>query len=315
MVTPGEFLADRLIAEIARPQHGATARYQLLSAGISARAIDHRVATGKLVRLHPGVFVVAGAPTSRETKLVAACLWAKGHGSHRTAAAVLEMPGGRFEPLEVSTNQSSSCPGLILHRRPPLPECDLIVVNGLTITAPHRTLLDLGSVVPESVVEMALDDALKKGFVTYSQLRWHVAKVGGRGIRGIAKLRRILNAREVDKGKRESPLETLAGRLFRNSPLPWPQLQYEVWDRSEHLGRIDFAYPQWTLGLEMLGWDPHSGKINWEKDLRRRTYLQSHGWLILEFTWNDVTKRRDYVIETIQRAISTRSFPKQPHVV
>ena len=75
-----------------------------------------------------------------------------------------------------------------------------------------------------------------------------------------------------------------------------------------------FAYPQWTLGIEMLGWDPHSGKVNWEKDLRRRTYLQSHGWLILEFTWNDVTKRRDYVIETIQRAISTRSLLAHPHV-
>jgi hypothetical protein len=67
---------------------------------------------------------------------------------------------------------------LIVHRRPPLPECDLVAVNGLSITAPHWTLLDLGSVVVEAVVEMALDDALKRGLVTYAQLRWHLAKLG-----------------------------------------------------------------------------------------------------------------------------------------
>jgi hypothetical protein len=308
MASPSSFLADRLIADIGAPQHGAVAIHQLLSEGITQRAIEYRVNSGKLVRVHPGVFVIAGTGRSEFTEVSACCLWAGGHGSHRTAAHLLGLPGGRSHPVEVSTNRPVRSGGLVVHRRPPLPECDLTVVDGIPITAPHRTLLDLGAVVGEAVVEMALDDALKKGLVTYAQLRWHLAMVGKRGVRGTAKLRRILNARAVEKGRRESPLETLAGRLFRNSPLPWPVLQYQVWDGNEHLGRIDFAYPDMTLGIEVLGWDPHSGKLSWEKDLRRRTYLQSRGWLILEFTWDDVTKRRDYVVETIQRAISTRSF-------
>jgi hypothetical protein len=314
MVSPHEFIADQLIASIARPQKGVVARHQLLAAGLSEREIDHRVQKGKITRTYSGVFVIAGVPPSFETDVVAACLWAGGNASHRTAAHLLSLPGGRAYPIELSTNRPLISGSLIVHRRAPLPECDLAVVNGVPTTAPHRTLLDLAAKVPEVVVEMALDDALKKGLVTYPQLRWHLA-LTGRGVRGTGKLRRILDARAMENGRRESPLETLGGRLFRDSPLPWPVLPYRVWDGAEHLGRIDFAYPQWTLGIELLGWDPHAGKLNWEKDLRRRTYLQSHGWLILEFTWNDVTKSRDYVVETIQRAISTRSFLAHPHVL
>jgi hypothetical protein len=315
MVSPREFLADQIVASIARPQKGVVARHQLLAAGLTEREIDYRVENGKLTRACSGVFLIAGVPASFESDVVAACLWAGGHASHRTAAHLLSLPGGRRYPIEVSTNRPLTSERLIVHRRAPLPDCDLTVVNGLPTTAPHRTLLDLAAGVPEVVVEMALDEALKKELVTYPQLRWHLASTGRRGIRGTAKLRRILNARTGEKGRRDSPLETLGGRLFRNSPLPWPVLQYQVWDRAEHLGRIDFAYPQWTLGIELLGWDPHSGKVNWERDLRRRTYLQSRGWLILEFTWNDITKQRDYVIETIQRAISIRSFLPHPHVL
>jgi very-short-patch-repair endonuclease len=315
MARPKKFFADQCIAAIAEPQHGVVARHQALAAGLSDREIDHRVASGKLVRIFPCVYSLAGVAATPLTRLSAACLWAKGVGSHRTAACMLGLPGARTEPIEISTNQATTHPRLIVHRRAPLPECDLTVVDGIAITAAHRTLLDLGAVVREAIVEMALDAALKKGLVSYAQLRWHLAMAGKRGVRGAAKLRRILNARAVNKGRRDSPLETLAGRLFRNSPLPWPVLQYQVWDRSIHLGRVDFAYPDLKLGIEVLGWDPHSGKVSWEKDLRRRTYLQSHGWLILEFTWNDITKRRDYVIETILRAIRTRSFPNQLHVM
>jgi hypothetical protein len=271
MVKATDFLIDRSIAEIARPQHGVVGRHQLLSVDMTERQIDHRVDAGKLLRVFPGVYVVAGVPVTTNTRLSAACLWSGGHGSHRTAADVLSLPGGRCAPIEISTNRPLVVPGLVIHRRSPLPECDLTVVNGLRITAPHRTLLDLGAVAGEAVVEMALDDALKRQLVTYPQLRWHLAQAGGRGVRGTAKLRRILNARAADNGRRESPLETLAGRLFRNSPLPPPVLQYQVWDGSDHLGRIDFAYPDRRLGIEVLGWDPHSGRLNWERDLRRRT--------------------------------------------
>ena len=131
--------------------------------------------------------------------MVAACLWAGGHASHRTAAHLLSLPGGRRYPIEVSTNRPLTSERLIVHRRAPLPDCDLTVVNGLPTTAPHRTLLDLAAGVPEVVVEMALDEALKKELVTYPQ-----AAVASRidGPQGYSRHRQVAaDPEREDRGK------------------------------------------------------------------------------------------------------------------
>ena len=46
MVSPREFLADQIVASIARPQKGVVSRHQLLAAGLTEREIDYRVETG-----------------------------------------------------------------------------------------------------------------------------------------------------------------------------------------------------------------------------------------------------------------------------
>jgi very-short-patch-repair endonuclease len=106
-----------------------------------------------------------------------------------------------------------------------------------------------------------------------------------------------------------SPLETIARRLFRKSSLPTPVKQYPVTDSGKFLGRVDFAYPDCKIAIEFVGWDFHSGRRRWEKDLRRRTSLESRGWMVLEFTWDEIMNQPDLVIETIHRALTSRSFP------
>jgi very-short-patch-repair endonuclease len=106
-----------------------------------------------------------------------------------------------------------------------------------------------------------------------------------------------------------SPLETIARRLFRKSSLPTPVKQYPVTDSGTFLGRVDFAYHDYKIAIEVVGWEFHSGKRRWERDLTRRTLLESRGWMVLEFTWDEVMNRPDFVVETIRRALTSRSFP------
>jgi hypothetical protein len=300
--------AARRILVLADDNNGMVARTQALAAGVTNDEFDGLVGRGQLKRFLPGIFSVAGAPLTLRPKLVGACLWALGHASHRSAAHLLELPGGSGELIEVSTSRPVTQSGIIVHRRAPLPQCDLTEADGVPITAPHRTILDLGAVTSEGTVEAAVDEARRRGLITFAQLRWHLAAAGKRGVRGTAKLRRILDARGEDKGPRESVLETLAGRLFRNSPLPMPVLQLPIYRAREFLGRCDFAYPDLKIAIEVLGWKWHYGKRQWEQDLRRRTHLVAEGWIVLEFTWDDVVKRPQYVIETIRDAIKQRSF-------
>ena len=76
---------DEAIAMLARGQHGIVTSAQLAEAGLGPRAVAHRVATGRLVRLHRGVFQVGPIAAPRGPQM-AAVLLTGGLLSHHTAA-------------------------------------------------------------------------------------------------------------------------------------------------------------------------------------------------------------------------------------
>src|SRR4051794_12225022 len=80
----------RELAERGGRQHGGGARAQLSSIGLSADAIDRRIATGLLQPLHRGVYAVGHRPLTPQAWWMAAVL-AAGPGAvlaGRSAAAL-----------------------------------------------------------------------------------------------------------------------------------------------------------------------------------------------------------------------------------
>src|SRR3954470_8884017 len=65
---------ERAIAALAEIQHGAVALYQLIALGLSERAVRHRVAAGRLHRIHRGVYAVGHPLLTREGRFMAAVL-------------------------------------------------------------------------------------------------------------------------------------------------------------------------------------------------------------------------------------------------
>src|SRR3954470_21640887 len=81
---------DRVIADVARRQHGVVARWQLLDLGIGEYAVRHRLRAGRLHAVFPGVYAVGHRRLTRRGHWMAAAL-ACGPAavlSHRTAAAL-----------------------------------------------------------------------------------------------------------------------------------------------------------------------------------------------------------------------------------
>src|SRR5436190_23709959 len=81
---------NRSVWELVRWQHGVIARWQLLDLGFSKRAIEHRLSTGRLHPLWPGVYAVGRREVTRKGMWMAAVLTC-GEGaliSHETAAAL-----------------------------------------------------------------------------------------------------------------------------------------------------------------------------------------------------------------------------------
>ena len=273
-----EQFRDRCRA-IMRRQHGAITRRQALAAGLSLRQVEHRLFSGEWRRLLPGVYSPAELPVTWHQRVMAACLWG-GDGaaaSHRAAAALLKLPGFPKGKIEISTPRRLARPGLVAYRRS-LRTNDVMRVDGIPVTSIPITLLNLGAVESLDRLEIAMDDVLVRGLVSRERLQ-HLLEEDLRGVAGVQPLRRVLAA--YTHAPLESPLERRFLRLLRAVGLPEPEIQYPIRDGERLVARVDFAYPELRLGIEVDGYRWHGGRGAWARDLSRGNDLAARSWRIL----------------------------------
>ena len=84
---------DVRIARLAERQHGIVTRAQARDRGLSDDAIDGRVGTGRWLRVHRGVFKVAGASMRFEGWVLAAVLAAGSGAAASQFPAPMATPG------------------------------------------------------------------------------------------------------------------------------------------------------------------------------------------------------------------------------
>ncbi len=296
---------ERLLASLAANQYGVVNRAQLRAAGFSDTAIDRLIRQGRLDLVGPRVFRVTAVPRSWAQQLMAACLsvgsavWA----SHRAASALWQLAGVPQGVIEITSTRSLVArSGVTIHTVTHMPECDVCVFKAVPVTNVSRTLLDLGAVVKEEVVEIALDDALRRGLTSVARLRWRLEELGGKGRRGCKTLRALLEVRGSQLAVPESVLETKFRRLLRRAGLPEPILQHRDSDRRP-AGRIDFAYPRQKVAIEVDGRKWHSSRPVVNRDLRKSNALNVRGWIVLRFTWEDVMHCGDLVVQQVREAL------------
>ena len=58
--------------------------------------------------------------------------------------------------------------------------------------------------------------------------------------------------------------------------------------------------------MESEGFDVHMRRLQWQSDMARQNALAEVGWLLLRFSWYDVTRRPEYVLETIGATLEMR---------
>jgi hypothetical protein len=138
----GRMRADEAVLTLARGRHGLVASRELAQAGLTPKAVSHRVGIGWLTRLHRGVYLV-GPLESPLSRPMAAVL-ATGPGaalSHGAAAAVWEIrsqPAGVIDVLVVRRDVRPR-EGIGVHRLSEFDECDLSFRHGVPLTTPART--------------------------------------------------------------------------------------------------------------------------------------------------------------------------------
>ena len=68
-------------------------------------------------------------------------------------------------------------------------------------------------------------------------------------------------------------------------------------------GRVDLAYTDQHLLVEGDSQRWHGTPEAFQADRRRDNLAQIAGWTILRFTWEDITKRQEYLVGTIRAAL------------
>jgi predicted transcriptional regulator of viral defense system/very-short-patch-repair endonuclease len=286
-------------------QFGVFSPAQAAAHGVNSNRLRRMLAAGEIARMLPGVYRLNGAPRSFLQEVTAASKWA-GEGSavsHRTAAWLLSLSDIEESVIDVTTDRRIRSPNrrIVVHRRPRLPRRDLSTVKGIQVTTMPRTIVDLGAVCGEEVVDVALDTAIRMGMRRQDFMaRLEELAVPGRN--GIGLVRRLVAERVAEQGLTESPFERRLLRALRTARLPLPVCQFVIAD-ADFITRVDFAYPDRSLIIEADSYRWHGGRAAWERDRARVSELVSRGWRVLLVTWLQRKYHLDEVLERIRRSL------------
>ena len=262
-----------------RRQHGVISRGQLLALGFTAGAIRHRIEAGRLHPVRRSVYAVGRPGLGRAGGWMAAVL-ACGPGaelSHESAAALLSLADREDGTIHVSVPRPNRHrpPGITVHRRLAGRLAGATVRNGIPVTDPVRTLIDLAACRRRPEVEALVNEADKLDLVDPESLRKAIAAF--KGERGVGVLARVLDARTFTLT--DSELERRFLPLARRAGLTAPRTRAVV-----NGFRVDFWWPDLGLVVETDGLRYHRTPAQQARDRLRDQTHTAAGLICLRFT-------------------------------
>ncbi len=269
------------------------------------RAIDRQLSRGEWVVVDQGVYRAAATPPSWRQRLMAACLAGPAVASHRSAAALLGFVDCDEDIVEVTAlrHRRRHRPDVIWHESRCLDPRDITDRDGILATRPLRTLLDLGVVCAADRLEELLDDGLRRGWFSTTAVwrRWE--ELGGERRPGGRVVRSVLDRKVSGQRPADSILETRFRQLLRRAGIPAAVAQYEVYDGNQFVARVDFAYPEFGVAIELDGEERHTGRSPRKRDAQRERRIVELGFRVLRFHWDEVNKTPDDVAREIAALI------------
>jgi very-short-patch-repair endonuclease len=275
---------DLVVGALADRQHGVLTRAQLLATGQTARVIERAVDAGRLRPVFRGVYAAGHVALRREGWWLAALL-ACGEGaalSHRTAAAVWNFHTSPAFPIDVttSTNHGRKHPRITTHRTP-LHPLDALIIDGLRVTTPSRTLVDLAAILKGRALREVVERAQDLRRFEPQDIRATLARAPRRnGTRTLADLIALI---QPDKDNARSHLERLFFALVRRAKLPRPAANHEIAGRAR-----DFVWLEQRLVVETDGYRYDSTRQARRRDNRRDRQLTALGWRPGRFTHEEI---------------------------
>lgn len=289
---------DDRIGELAEAQHGVVSRRQLLELGMGRGAVEDRVARNQLRRVRWGVYAVGHRPTSRESRWMVAVL-SGGPGavlSHRSAGSLWRiLPLMSIVP-EVTKATRCERPDLKAHRAA-LRADEITCLEGIPVTSPPRTILDIAALSTLRQLERALNEMEVRGITDKLSVQDLLERYPRK--RGTAKLRSLFADEAVLRGITREEFEKRFAAVLAGTDLPQPR-------RNAHLavdGRffeVDCLWAEQRLIVELDGRATHGTPLAFERDKERDRRLMVEGWQVMRITWRQLHDERTRVVADLR---------------
>jgi very-short-patch-repair endonuclease len=289
--------SDPAIAALARRQHGVVTIGQLAAAGLGRPAVKHRVARGRLTPVHRGVYQVGPlpAPLGPEMAAVLAC-GPDALLSHHSAAALWGIRPAHAGEVHVTIpgRDIDARPGIRVHRTNRTHSLNAAVKDGLPLTNPARTLLDIATLLPQHDLDRATEQAQILGLTTRDEIEGMLEQPvrGSRALRVALKTEPTLTRSEAERRLR---------RLIRAARLPRPHTNARV---AGH--EVDFLWPSHRLVVEVDGFAFHGSRAAFERDRVRDADLLAAGYRVVRFTWRQITCEPHAVVARLAALLQAR---------
>jgi very-short-patch-repair endonuclease len=201
-------------------------------------------------------------------------------------------------------------PHVSIFRSKPLQPEDIVEIDGLRVTTPVRTLIDVARLATHiDTVEQLIESALRgddpaKPFIWNQELLSALKKrAGGEKGRGPSLVRRIVHNRPDDFRPTGSYPETVLLQAIRKmgmQPTPQPDVEIVQGERLLTTYFPDLAIFQRGLLVEVDGFEGHSTRAQLERDAERQNRL-AIAFTVIRFSATQVLRNPLGCAEDVRR--------------
>jgi very-short-patch-repair endonuclease len=292
------------LVELARRQWGVVTREQLMQSGLRTRGISDWVRSGRLVRLHRGIYAYGHDRLRVEGRWLAAVL-ACGPGavlSHGSGAGLWEIRQSNSAFIDVTVPSRAGRirrKGIRVHRSGRLTSEEVTMRSGIPVTTVARTLLDLADVLDGQALRRAVTEAEYRGRFDLTSLNAVVeANPGRRG-------RRVLEAAGARRHRTRSPLEDRFLRFMERYGVEDPRTN--AWIEGHE---VDFVWTRAGLVVELDGVAAHTTRAALNADRLRDRRLWRAGLRTIRLTSEALEDPEAVLADLAQAGVRVDSWPR-----
>lgn len=297
---------------------GLATMTRLETFGYSQSAVYRMVANGELVTILPGVFRTSQWPSSRDQTMAAICLRSPTALICSLTAAELWTlrRTAKDEKIHVLVPQSASAAfdalgtSVVIHRCRQIDKQDIVTrADGIRLTSPTRTLLDIADIVRDSAAESIMEQLINSDMGTMATHVSTLARLGHARRPGTATMARVIAGRPKWRAAMQSDLEARVFAEVVRQGLPVPETQYAITLPTGERIRLDFAWPRFKIVLEVDHPFWHAGVDASHRDKRRDRKAAMVGWLTIRVTEFDVKRGLQEAISDVAATIDLATGP------